>query len=375
MATKKDPNGRFSKVYRKMWLDDGFQSLSPIPPCGQGLWLYLLTSPKLAALPGLILSSEIDLANGLKWSLEDLRKVFDELLVAYPDEYPVGYPVDMKDGNGVAIPPPTLKAMVKVSWEHNLVWVPNAIQFNRPESSNVVLGWSTFWNEVPECYLKLEAYYRLRHSISGMHQDYQDAFIKACPMPTLRARRLTTRLPTGLPSGLSKGLPTSEATPMASRYQEHEHEQASNQPKALIESGGAGGDDTAAPGTSSTATRLPAKRLRPPGQDQPATGFDPAAIPLPNFIPRELWRQWCEDRKKRKKPITEEAARLQLERLTGWHNAGLDAAASIRNSIEAGYQGLFEPKGPRPNGAHGTPPGPAPRRELSLEEKLERDGM
>lgn len=35
--------GRYRKIEVQMWGDEKFRSLSEIPPCAQGLWLYLLT--------------------------------------------------------------------------------------------------------------------------------------------------------------------------------------------------------------------------------------------------------------------------------------------------------------------------------------------
>ncbi len=34
---------RYRKIEVKTWSDTKFRSLSPIKPCGQGLWFYLLT--------------------------------------------------------------------------------------------------------------------------------------------------------------------------------------------------------------------------------------------------------------------------------------------------------------------------------------------
>jgi hypothetical protein len=72
----------------------------------------------------------------------------------------------------------------------------------------------------------------------------------------------------------------------------------------------------------------------------------PPELDTPAF--REAWREWSEFRRTAKrKPITEHAARLQMDQL---RRAGPDAAVSaIREAIANDWQGLF----PRLN--QGTP--------------------
>lgn len=72
--------------------------------------------------------------------------------------------------------------------------------------------------------------------------------------------------------------------------------------------------------------------------------FDPSTMRLPyeSEAFRSAWCDWCEDRKKRKKPLTERAARLQLIEIVRWGESA--AIESIETSIKAGWQGLFPPK-------------------------------
>lgn len=58
---------------------------------------------------------------------------------------------------------------------------------------------------------------------------------------------------------------------------------------------------------------------------------------------RVVWEGWAKDRRDRGSKLTSQAVKRQIGRLLGW---GLDGAvASIEQSIEAGWKGLFEPKG------------------------------
>lgn len=73
--------------------------------------------------------------------------------------------------------------------------------------------------------------------------------------------------------------------------------------------------------------------------------FDAAAIPLPDFIPRAAWVEWCADRKERRKPITERGAKSQIKELARLMMLeGHQPADVIAHSIAGGYQGLFAPK-------------------------------
>jgi hypothetical protein len=73
-------------------------------------------------------------------------------------------------------------------------------------------------------------------------------------------------------------------------------------------------------------------------------GFDAAQIDLPDWIDRESWTSWVQDRKARKKTITELAARLQLKQLAGYQADGYSPESVIAHSIAGGFQGLYPPR-------------------------------
>jgi hypothetical protein len=148
---------RYRKIDVRIWGDQKFRELSPIPPCGQGLWLYLLTSPYTTNMPGLYRAGEAALADDLRWPLRAFRRAFAEA---------------------------ALRGMVRADWQAPLVWVPNAIDYNRPESPNVVKSWQNTWDEIPEVALKLEAWTALKGFVEGLGKGYQEAFAKGCLKPT-----------------------------------------------------------------------------------------------------------------------------------------------------------------------------------------------
>lgn len=97
-------------------------------------------------------------------------------------------------------------------------------------------------------------------------------------------------------------------------------------------------------------------RNREPEPKKGAAKFDPTSIDLPDWLDREAWSTWCNDRKARKKPITEAAARLQVKQLGDCLQAGHLPEAVIAHSIAGGFQGLYPPKTVAPAAAPGRAP-------------------
>lgn len=162
MLEKKSPSNRYRKIECRMWGDEKFCSLSPMLPSGQALWIYLLTGPHTIQIPGLFRVGKAAMSENLDWPLEAFEEAFGEVF-----------------REGIA----------KACWKAKVVWVKNAIFYNKPVSSNVVLSWSTEWDLIPECELKLEAYEFLESAMGEFGGHYLDAFRKAC------------RKPSGKPSG------------------------------------------------------------------------------------------------------------------------------------------------------------------------------
>jgi hypothetical protein len=97
--------------------------------------MFLLTGPQTSNIPGLFRAGEMALAEELGWSVEAFREAFGEVF---------------------------RKGLAEADWKARVVWVPNAVKYNRPESPNVVKSWRYAWDEIPECSLKAQAHERLR---------------------------------------------------------------------------------------------------------------------------------------------------------------------------------------------------------------------
>lgn len=103
--------------------------------------------------------------------------------------------------------------------------------------------------------------------------------------------------------------------------------------------------------TGSEANQEPGTKNQEPREHIPrkrGSGFDAAVIELPDWLDREDWASWIADRKARKKPVTQEGARRQLQQLAAYLAAGHPPGVVIAHSIAGGYQGLFPPRIPAP---------------------------
>lgn len=175
MATSMPKTKANNKPYRKvkisMWDDTKFQQLSPLPPSGQSLFIYLLTGPCTGIIPGLFRAGRAAMAEELGWDIEDYDLALGELITL---------------------------GMVKADLKARLFWVPNAAKHNAPNSGNVVKAWANAFNYLPECELKWEAYEVLQAACYGVSKAMGKAFDMAMPLPKDK--------PNALPSGIQKAV-------------------------------------------------------------------------------------------------------------------------------------------------------------------------
>lgn len=149
MTTEK---GRYSRVSRRIWNDGGFRELSQPKPCGAWLFFRLLTGPELTNIPGLFQAWEAGLAQALGWSLKDFKRCFGEV---------------------------KRQGLADADWTTGLVWLPKAISHNEPESVNVVIGWRSAWQELPDCELKAKAGSSLMAWAMSKGEAWAKAYAKA----------------------------------------------------------------------------------------------------------------------------------------------------------------------------------------------------
>ncbi|WP_256731013.1 conserved phage C-terminal domain-containing protein [Ralstonia pickettii] len=160
--TTTTPRARYRKIEVRMWGDEKFRALSPMQPSGQALWVFLLTGPHTGPIPGVFRAGRAALAEELDWALEAFDKAFSEV---------------------------SEQGMARADWKAKVVWIPNAITCNKPESPNVIRSWASEWALIPECDLKREAFASLKSSIEAISEAYGKAFAEAFGKPSAKACR------------------------------------------------------------------------------------------------------------------------------------------------------------------------------------------
>lgn len=239
--------GRYRKVEVRTWGDERFRALSPIPPCGQGLWLYLITGPYTGPIPGLFSAGRAAMAEDLGWSTEAFGEAFGEAFE---------------------------QGMVKADFKARVVFIPNAIKHNRPESPNVVRSWAAAFDLIPECDLKREAFDALKVSIHALGEAFGKAFDEAFPKPS----------PKAMPKPSPKAMPNQE--------QEQEQEQDSlGQNDVLTE----GGVDEEKPTAKSARQKKPKATVH---------GFPPGFERFWNAYPRKVKKDSAAHAFAQRKPDT-----------------------------------------------------------------------
>lgn len=169
MPKTKANNEPYRKVKITMWDDPKFRALSALPPSGQSLFIYLLTSPFTGIIPGLFKAGRAAMAEELGWEVEAFDLALDEALAL---------------------------GIVKADMQARVFWLPNAARHNPPASLNVVKSWVRAFELLPDCPLKWEARESLRAVCYGVSKSMGEAFDKALPLPK--------DMPSPLPSGIQR---------------------------------------------------------------------------------------------------------------------------------------------------------------------------
>jgi hypothetical protein len=135
---------KYRKVDIRIWNDRRFNSLSPF---GKLAFFFILTHPNMTPL-GAMRGTIAGLHSELKdTTLEAFQEVFG-------------------------------KPFLKYNEKACFIWLPNFLNYNRPESPNVVKSWVSSWNYLPECDLKNELFLYLKDYTKGLSEGFRDAFDK-----------------------------------------------------------------------------------------------------------------------------------------------------------------------------------------------------
>ena len=75
---------------------------------------------------------------------------------------------------------------------------------------------------------------------------------------------------------------------------------------------------------------------------------------LPDWLPAEVWQEFCDHRKAIKRPITSISEKKLLITLGKVRDQGHDWKAVLDKSIENGWLGIYPPKDGAPGGRSAT---------------------
>lgn len=89
---------------------------------------------------------------------------------------------------GIEILPKSLsgsihQGLAQADFDARVVFIPNVIKYNKPQSPNVVRSWAAHWDEIPECELKNLAYQALKGFVKDIGESFSEAFDEAINKP------------------------------------------------------------------------------------------------------------------------------------------------------------------------------------------------
>jgi len=93
------------------------------------------------------------------------------------------------------------------------------------------------------------------------------------------------------------------------------------------------------------ATPIATNNHKPITNNQIKEKATSVAFVLPDWIPKETWEQFLEMRKRIKKPPTDYAIKLLIDKLSRFRTNGQDIKLVLEKSITSGWQDVFEIKG------------------------------
>lgn len=146
----------YRKIDTKIWNDEKFCSMSDK---GKLVFILLLTHPNMTSL-GAMKAPLAGLAEELGWELKAFQKAFGESLE---------------------------RGMVEHDPRVCLIYLPNFIKYNKPESPNVAKAWVKSSLLLPECPMRSEVMGTAQAYLEGLTEGFREAFAeefrKAYPSP------------------------------------------------------------------------------------------------------------------------------------------------------------------------------------------------
>jgi hypothetical protein len=155
---------RYRRVSTRMHNDERYQALSDPKPNGKSLWHYLLFGPRTVLMPGVLPIVLESAAADLRWPVAGTRRAWEEIAA---------------------------QGMAQAEWRAPLIWLPNALKHNPPQSVNVVKAWRrSYDDDLPPCDLKRHAGQHAEAFLKAFGHAFVQAFVEgfgkenAIPLPT-----------------------------------------------------------------------------------------------------------------------------------------------------------------------------------------------
>ncbi|HHS9994119.1 TPA: replication protein [Klebsiella pneumoniae] len=165
---------------------------------------------------------------------------------------------------------------------------------------------------------------------------------------TLVKRGILTQ--TGRVIGINKAVSEWSSLPVKGTEKKHYLKKATlpeSGKKSLPESGNAYYPNQV--NTKDKHTKDNKDNINNPPKSPRAVSFDASAVQLPDWLSAEIWSSWVAYRRDLKKPIKSQQTVTQaINLLDRCRLNGYSPDEIINQSIANGWQGLFEPKGARP---------------------------
>jgi len=139
---------RYRKIDTRIWNDQKFNGLSED---GKLVFFLLLTHPHLTSI-GAFRASAHGLASELRWPYARFSKAFTECLQ---------------------------NQMIQYDQSASLIWLPNYLKYNQPESPNVVRAWEHTLDYLPECSMKEVILKVCHHFAKQLGAPFSEALPKA----------------------------------------------------------------------------------------------------------------------------------------------------------------------------------------------------
>lgn len=139
---------KYRKISPKIWNDAKFRAMSDHAKL---VFFMLLTHPQTSAL-GTIRAYPQGLAPEMGWTEKTFREAFHEVIE-----------------NGMCV----------CAEKDGLIWLPNFMRYNPPESPNVLKSWAGALEDCTECALKVEIFQHVKALSKGFGKGFTEAFNEA----------------------------------------------------------------------------------------------------------------------------------------------------------------------------------------------------